>query len=100
MQCPPSLLAQLINNKGLFPFEFEQRVLLNILGIILKDIQKSLFIIMLYFLEHFLTFLIKILSRVKMLFLILLLILFFNFLDLLVLGFVQAQDVSEVTIVY
>ena len=100
MQRPPSLLTQLINNKRLLPFEFEQRLLLNILRIILKDIQKSLLIIMLYFLEHFLTFLIKILSRVKMLFLILLLILFLDFLDLLVLGFVQTQDVGEVTIVY
>lgn len=100
MQSTPPFLPQLINDKGFFIFQLKQYFLFDIFRVVLKHVKETSKILMLDLFQHFLTFLIQILSSVKVVILFFLFLFFLlDFFHLFWIFFVQSQNVVKITVV-
>jgi hypothetical protein len=104
MKGSPSLFPQFVDDKGLHLLDFNESLLFDILGEILKDIKELSLILLLDFLEHLLALAIQILPNAKrflfIVVLVLLIVSLFDFRNAFHVGLLHAEDVVEVSLVY
>lgn len=102
MQCSPPLLSELIDDKRLDFLNLDELLLLDIFRVILEDIKKGLFVLLLYLLQHLLALRIQVLPDIELLLMLLLFLLILLLLDcphLLRFGTVEAEDIVEVSLI-
>lgn len=102
MQGSPPLLSELVDDKRLDFLYLDELFLLDILGVILEDIKKGLFVLLLDLLQHLLALRIEVLPDIELLLVPLLFLLVLLLLDcphLLRFGTVEAEDIVEVSLI-